>query len=223
MQKLILFDIDYTLFDMAVYRQHLFPHILQLIDKEQEEKAMALLEEVYHTHRKRAGHFNMEIMLEDLAAALDIDIPIHDVYHEILAQEMAYEGSLFEETKETLHTLSTIPNLKMGIFSAGRTEHQSQKITSIREFFHDEHIHIFTVKEDYIDRIFPAYKNYQLYFIDDAYPILYKAKQANPEIVTIWSKRGKYAENAKMIPGFVPDYTVSHLSEILPIIGKVER
>src|SRR5258708_24749899 len=218
-QKLVLFDIDYTLFDTAVYREQLFPALLQHL-RVDNAKAKEILQDIYYSHRKHVGHFDLAIIIEELIEALSLEADAEEVFQEFLYAEQTYAPALYEEAKDTLQKLSELKDLRIGIFSGGRTDHQLQKINSLEKFFHKEHVHIFLVKEKEIEKVMKKYVNYQLFLVDDVLDILHNAKKANPDVTTVWSKRGRLAERVKEIPGFTPDYTITNLEEVVKILKK---
>ena len=64
------------------------------------------------------------------------------------------------------------------------------------------------------------YKDSKLFFVDDKLEILYSAKKHMPQVVTIWVKRGPFAQNQKPILDFNPDAQVDNLLEVVEIIKK---
>ena len=48
--------------------------------------------------------------------------------------------------------------------------------------------------------------------------MLKKIKQADPRVVTIWVKRGEYAQAIPQVHGFQPDKEMIDLKEIVEII-----
>jgi len=128
--------------------------------------------------------------------------------------------SLYEEVPSVLANLSK--NLELGIFSQGDKDLQNSKlkVTKIDHFFQKEHIYIESEKEEKIKSIIEKYKNIQLYIAEDKLFILSLMKKENPDIFTIWIKRGVYAQNQKPIPDFMPDAVMYNLSGIIPLIDK---
>jgi FMN phosphatase YigB (HAD superfamily) len=153
MNKVVLFDIDYTLFDTAYYKES--------------------------------------------------ELTSFQIYEEVVAV-------LTEVSKSAI----------IGIFSEGELDHQLSKLlnTDIKKHFHDEHIHIFTKKLESLAEVLPKYSGKRLFFIDDRLDVLQAVKNSDPEIITIWIKRGLHSD--MVVPGFKPDREVLNLREI---IGLIER
>lgn len=217
-RKIILFDIDHTMFDAALYRKLMFQLIADFISFHDKEKMDAALEYVYAAHRQRIGYFDTEILLQDLAKELDIDINSRQLFEKILMDEASYEYSIFEETIEVLEAIAKHKDMHIGIFSSGREEHQLRKIETFKHFFEKEHIHILKMKEKGMPEIMNSYKNDTVYLVDDILQILYNAKTLHGNITTIWMKRGPIADQQARIDGFTPDFTVTNLREIVPIL-----
>ncbi len=217
-KPVVLFDIDYTLFDTALYRDALLPSLLKHLGQHGNPEAKKIAETIYYHHRKRVGYFDLSVIVQEIIHEFAVDVDAKDIFQKLLNDEESYDSSLYEETKETLQILSRIKNLRIGIFSGGRTDHQLKKIKSVSQFFQKEHVHIFTIKEQHIEKTFKKYTQEKAYFVDDVLKVLYEVKQYNKNVITIWSKRGKMALNAQPIEGFKADYTITHLSELLPIV-----
>jgi len=216
-RNIILFDIDHTLFDASLYRQLMFNLITDYIEFEDLELLRQSLEAIYFSHREKIGYFDLEIMLEELAKELDININVTELFEAVLMDEASYEKAVFDETVEVLQEISKNKNFRIGIFSGGREEHQLKKIEKFKHFFHEEHIHILRMKDKDLPEIMKQYEHDTLYLIDDILQILYNAKKFHPNITVIWMKRGRLADQQK-IEGFEPEYTVTNLRELLPIL-----
>jgi len=218
-RNIILFDIDYTLFNAKIYRELMFAVIADTIALENRERLLQALEEVYFSHRKKTGgYFDIEFMLDELARELAIEIDTVKVLEAILADEASFQRSLFDETVEVMEKLGGNKELHIGVFSSGREAHQLRKLQAFAHVFKQEHMHIFLFKNNEIASVMKKYKNDNVYLVDDVLEILYKAKQFHPHLVAIWMKRGRLADKQKPIENFTPDYTVEDLREIEPIL-----
>ena len=212
-QKVILFDIDYTLFDVAKFRKKIFKSIIGFVGKNKIDKIDKILEDIYHTSRERVGYFNMVSFLEDVSRKFKINVALTN----ILKDEI-FSDNLYEETKEVLESIAKDPSIKIGIFSGGESGFQLKKIEQVENFFNKDHIHIIKYKHLNVQKIIKKYKNFKIYLIDDMLDILYNAKKIDKDMITIWIKRGRFAKNAKPIKGFKPDFEIGDLKEIVSII-----
>ncbi len=214
-QKIILFDIDYTLFDVAKFRKKIFKSIIGFVGKNKIDKIDKILEDIYYASRERIGYFKMDGFLEDVNRKFKINVALEN----ILKDEI-FSDNLYEETKEVLESIAKDPSIKIGIFSGGESGFQLKKIEQIENFFNKDHVHIIKYKHLNILKIIQKYKNFKIYLIDDILDILYNAKKIDKNMTTVWIKRGRFAENAKLIKGFKPDFEIRNLKEIIPIILK---
>lgn len=151
--------------------------------------------------------------LNKLIILFDIDYTIFNTA--LFKQSNLTQYSIYPEVSAILNDLSTQATL--GILSQGEKEFQQNKLiqTKIDHLFHKDHIHIALDKKKLIHTISEMYKDKSLIIIDDKLPLLVFAKKYIPNAVTVWVKRGEYAENQKPIPGFTPDATLNNLSKIM--------
>lgn len=215
--KLILFDIDYTLFDVAKYRELVFAKLQELLPEIPDVPGLAI--QAYDEMRTR-GPFDPVIFTEQLYS--NIPIPIEKQIAESLWwDEDILVESLYPETMEVIDTLSQQTGVSMGIFSSGVEKLQLGKIRKIAQYFATEHIHIDVMKDEKLPEILAKNKNKNVILIDDYIPVIEKAKQANNAVTAIWIKRGRLA--AKFAPSdeFPPDYIIENLRELLPIIPAI--
>lgn len=149
----------------------------------------------------------------------DIDYTLFDTRK--FKDSKLQDYSSYEEVKEILIKLSELASL--GIFSKGETEFQKTKLkkTGMIKFFKDNNVHIFNDKDANLINVLEKYKDSKLFLVDDKLEILYSAKKHMPQVLTIWVKRGPFAERQKPIEGFSPDEQVENLSEVLRIVQKM--
>lgn len=211
--KVVLFDIDYTLFDVAKFRKKIFKSIIGFVGKNKIDKIDKILEDIYYASREKVGYFKMMSFLEDVNRKFKINVTLAN----ILKDEM-FSDNLYEETKEILESIAKDPSIKIGIFSGGESDFQFKKIEQLENFFSKDHVHIIKYKHLNISKIIQKYKNFRTYLIDDMLNILYNAKKIDKNIITVLIRRGRFAKNAKPIRGFKPDYEIKNLKEIIPVI-----
>ncbi len=146
----------------------------------------------------------------------DIDYTLFDTAS--FKESKLLSHKIYQEVAEVLSNLSKIATL--GIFSKGETEFQKTKLkkTGMIKFFKENNIHIFADKDVNLINVLKKYASTKLFLVDDKLEILYSAKKHMSGIVTIWVKRGPFAENQKEIFGFKPDAQVENLSEVVRIV-----
>lgn len=215
--KIILFDIDYTLFDTTFYRDEVSKILKSKLPNFSDENLRKTVEDTYYEIRQH-GNFSPKLFAE---------IFTHDKGHTLSTDEVEaiwwdkkiLQGALFPEVVEVLEKLNTVPGIKLGIFSTGSHKLQMEKITPLLSFFNKEDIHIFDVKDTHVGEVFDIYKNDDIVIIDDVLWVLEIAKQQNTSSTTIWMKRGLHAEKTS-IATFTPDKTITTLQELPEIIAS---
>ncbi|MCL6096487.1 MAG: hypothetical protein M1444_02265 [Patescibacteria group bacterium] len=128
--------------------------------------------------------------------------------------------ALYDETIPTIKELWK--NVDLGIFSKGDREFQNDKLdkTGLKKYFTRNNIHIFEDKNANLKDVLLKYKNSKVFLIDDKLPVLYEAKLSMPSIVTIWIKRGPFAQNQMPIKNFSPDLTENNLTNLNRLVEE---
>lgn len=155
--------------------------------------------------------------MRDKVVLFDIDYTIFDT--DLFKKSHLRNHSVYEEVDSVLEKLSDIA--KLGIFSEGESSFQRDKLkkTGIGKYFQNQDIYIFSKKEGELGSIFEKYKDMTVFLVDDKLNVLYNAKKMNPLLLTIWVKRGIYAENQEPIKDFVSDYTIETLNQLPDIVS----
>lgn len=155
----------------------------------------------------------------DKIILLDIDDTLFNTEKLINSSFFVYE--LYKEVSHALYELSTIATL--GVFSQGEIAFQEKKMreTNIEQYFSDDHIHILEFKLEMMNDILQQYHNKgKIFVIDDRLENLQMAKKSAPFIVSIWMRRGRYANLQEMKADFTPDAVVTNLNDVIPIISS---
>ncbi len=215
--KVALFDIDYTIFNAAVYRNFFQDALLNEFNVNlTKEQFSSLADQAYHESKKEVGYFDPQSLIILLSKKLNktVDIP---ALTKIVLDDNLIQKSLYEESIDVFRELSKEKNLTLGIFSGGRIDLQRSKIKSIEEFLHKEHIHIFEFEKwTALPVLLEKYSSNSLYIIDDLLSVLSAAKKLYNATTTIWIKRGLYQD--KLVQGFSPDFTIQNLKEVVGIL-----
>lgn len=215
----ILFDIDYTLFDANKFRRKIFRLIKKKIGYKKISNIDAILRSSHLASRKKTGYFKLKAFLEDIVTNLNIETSPDSLGKSILKEDI-FTGNLYEGAKKVLHTLSKNKGLRIGIFSGGDDVFQRRKIEEIEGFLNSEHIHIFRVKNTELPSLIKRYKGHNLYIVDDALEILHASKSLNKNIFVIWVKRKRFDKIQKEIPGFSPDAAITNLKEVIKLVER---
>ncbi len=153
----------------------------------------------------------------DIIVLLDIDNTLFNTVK--LKESNLTTFELYNEVEDTLKELASVATL--GILSQGQIAFQNKKLerTQIKDYFLSEHTHIVEYKLEVMKEVLEKYSGKaKVYFIDDWLDMLRGAKLADPSVVTIWMKRGEYANVQEQHSDFTPDATVENLREIIPLI-----
>lgn len=150
-------------------------------------------------------------------------IILFDIDHTIFDTQKFYDTklakySLHKDVKQALDKILQIAEI--GIFSEGEKNFQYKKLekTNILKKFNPENIFIAKNKMEIIDTILEKYANKKIYLVDDKLTVLHMIQQTDPKVVTIWMKRGYYAQKQDIIPNYIPNFIIYNLSELIQII-----
>ena len=126
---------------------------------------------------------------------------------------------MYDEVHSALEELAQVASL--GIFSQGEIAFQIKKLeeTNIHNYFIKEHIHIVEDKLVSIQETLKRYTNSgKIYIVEDRLDVLQMVKHFDPNIYTIWMKRGRNAEKQRVEVDYTADATARDLQEVVPII-----
>lgn len=151
----------------------------------------------------------------------DIDYTLFNT--KIFKESDLEKYELYDEVIDMLTLLNG--KVVLGIFSEGELDFQSTKLnrTDIQRHFLEENIHIVNSKDEKLKEVLEGYRDSKLIIVDDKLTVLHQAKILIPNIITIWVKRGIYAENQEDIPGFKADITVDDLRTIPEVIENIDE
>jgi FMN phosphatase YigB (HAD superfamily) len=217
-QKFVLLDIDNTLFNSTSYKEKFFIKLVAFLQQQGLQQADRLCDDVYLVLRREKGLFAPEEFVDALLLQAHITPDFKEEILDIIYNPQTMEGNLYDDVLDTLTQLKAYATL--GIFSQGSEKLQKRKLSPIIHFFHKDHMHVVENKEQAIETVFQKYRDEHIFLIDDALPVLHAIKQKFPQVVTIWMKRGRYADKQEPIPGFVPEKTVLHLQDAVEIIKE---
>jgi FMN phosphatase YigB (HAD superfamily) len=148
----------------------------------------------------------------------DIDYTLFDTKH--FKESGLVNHKIYDEVVDVLGNLKNIG--EFGIFSKGDDLFQKEKLekTGISKYFNKKYIHVFKDKDIKLMEVIDLYKDYRIFLVDDKLDILYYAQKHRKDVVTIWVKRGPFAEKQKPISGFKPNLEVKDLLEIVKYISE---
>lgn len=214
-KKIVLFDIDYTLFDTDSYRQILYPRLAQELGVSEDE-LRRFRQEFEPEMKDRFGHYNPDFFLQKIQTITQKDVPLEKL-EEIFWDKVIYSNVLNAKTKDVLSQLQE-NNISLGLLSTGDKRHQLAKIDSMIAYFPEESHHIFPNKIESIKDVLENYSSFQVYIIDDLPEVLAKAKEINRRVKTILIKANKVHEATPIVEGFRPDFVIEDLDPIVEIV-----
>lgn len=157
-----------------------------------------------------------DIFLEGLSKK--IDISTHKKHmREIIFDTEFSKGFMHSDVLSVLKTLCDTVDL--AILSQGEKEFQRSKLDSISYFFPKNDIHFEKDKKLEMKRIFGSYSAGVIYYVDDMLPMLAHAKKSDTRVVTVWMKRGPYAEK-ETTQIYKPDAIITRLTELISIVKQ---
>lgn len=218
-QKIVLFDIDYTLFDTGLLRDKMYKAILgiSMLDK-QDKQAVA---DMYADIVKEHGYFKPSEFIQEVHRRLGGKINIENL-RKAIWDKKNFDGNLYSETVSIIEEVSK--KAKVGIFSKGFSKRwQKTKLIPLMHLLAREHIHITVDKYKTIPSLLEKYADTKLYIVDDALDVLYAAKELNKDIFVVWVKRGIYAQKQKPIEGFKPDAIIGDLQKVVSIVSSADE
>lgn len=220
MKKIVLLDLDNTLFDSSSYRKKLFYNIAQLLKDGEVKNIEKLCRDIYDGLRSRLGIFSPKEFVEELIKKTKVKKSQKSKIFSLIFSRKSLSNNMYSEVSDFLTQAAKLG--EVGILSQGVDEIQRAKLSEISHYFHNKHIHIVARKHKItLEEVLSKYKHDRTVFIDDSLPVLYDAKKIKPDIKVIWIKRGRYAENQKDIEGFSPDLVILNLKEALPMISSL--
>ena len=181
MNPLILFDIDYTLYNTRHFIELVNPLIMSALNITPEELSQTLKD--YLNTLAKSTDFLPEDFLRILANNYSYSYQkLHDIY---FSPEL-YKSSLFPDTVPALQKL--YPDFNLGIFSEGFPDFQTLKLknSGILGYFDTKYIFIYNRKTDLkILRSLPA----DTTILDDKSDVIQTIKQF-PHLKPVWINRG---------------------------------
>lgn len=213
-KKIVLFDIDYTLFDTEKYRENLYKSLSFGLNKEIGD-IKPIAEKIYRDLKKDIGYFSPSEFYRNLVRTLKTDLN-EKAFKKVMWDEKNLKLCLYEETQEVLTKVSKYAHI--GIFSKGYRKLQKAKLLALAHLLQKEHVHITLDKFSSLPKLLKKYNSYNILLVDDALDVLYHAHKINKNVFTVWVKRGRFATIQKPMKNFKPNATVSDLKEVVEII-----
>ncbi len=214
--KIVLFDIDYTLWHSDHFRDLVFPHLAKTLGYSLED-FIRLAHKTHQETKKQIGYFRPDTWLSLLRNASHKEVS-QETLEKILWQDSFYTQSLDEEVQTILPQLQQKGYL-IGIFSTGEHVFQQKKIETITHLLQKEYVYIVTDKIKRLETILHTHKNDAIVIVDDLPEVLAAVKRYNTEITTVLRTSNKRYEQTRQVTHFKPDYTITTLKELVTILN----
>jgi hypothetical protein len=177
-QKLILFDIDGTLFDPKLFLESFYTRLSNQFNLTPER--IDQIKTYYQQTKVEYSYFNPGVFLKTISQ--NFPIITEEKLNNIFWDQKMFTSSFYSDI-DVLERLSKIA--KIGIFSKGDSKFQREKLVSIQEWLSEEHIHVFINKIDRISQVLAKYRDFKTYLVDDDPDVLFQAKEFNSLIFAI--------------------------------------
>lgn len=204
MGKIILFDIDGTLFnrdDFLGNFDYFLHNDLRLSDSELED-----IVNIYDEIKNDFGYFSYHTYLERIYKLIPSLNKKLDYY---FAQENISKY-LFPDSQ----ALFSIKDVRMGTFSKGDVEFQKMKVTKLLGILEEDFIYIFHNKIEKLPEVINANSDSKIFLVDDKIDVLVSAKDVNPNVTTILMDRKESLEKVNGI-----DFKLNSLFDIIAILS----
>lgn len=210
-KKIILFDIDNTIFDSRSFRKVVYKKMQAILKKHGKNHSIEEFDMYTDTFIRENGLFDPEDFVEEFAK--DIHEDSKHIIRDLFYDKEGMKEFLYKEVVEELAKFAELG--EVGILSQGIAEFQLAKFASISSLFHPKRIHIARNKREAMTDLFQKYNAYKLFFIDDLRKMLAHAKEAHPDITTLWIRRGNnFHDNSE----YKPDVEIDNLSQAYTFI-----
>lgn len=213
--KIVLFDIDHTIFDTILYRNNLYKNLAIEIGVDINEFSQTARLS-YENLRKNTYYLDPTIFLKAILNQSEKSTDIKKL-ETVFWNKRLYESCIYPDVKKVFSYLAK-NNIQIGIFSTGESTHQKIKIESLNEYLTENHIYISKDKFKIIKKTFAKYKNHQVYLVDDYPQILESTKSHHKNIFTVFIKRQKAHSNLVIPENFKPDASITNLNQLIDII-----
>lgn len=215
-KKIILFDIDHTLFDTEKFRQFAFEKIAIKLKQNYDKKFISLTKEAEGIAIQALGYFDPEFFMTTLLELIQSNRNLDYIKSNFWENEN-FEKAIYSEVVSALGKIKSIDNVSIGILSTGETKLQRKKVEILKESLSEEHVHIFVNKLMQLHNVLNKYKKHEVFVVDNLLAVLELAKKINSDVRTVFIKRLE-SQKSKLKTSFIPDLEIKTLDELVPLI-----
>lgn len=218
--KVVIFDVDHTLFNTDKYLEQIFISLTEVFPNKTQEEIMIIGKEAYKNLRA-VDVFSPNKYANMLRDYLHKNINTEKVV-KLIEDPALLASCIYPDVRSTLEKLAK-ENITLAIFSTGDKDLQLRKVRSIGPYFQENDIHIYLLKDIEVPTLVSQYKNSNMYVIDDHVRVLAQfAKQEIPS-VKIWIDRPSVEHFSKDNDLVTPDYRITTIAEIVDILGPFDK
>ena len=218
-KPIVLFDIDYTMFDVKHFDNNFHAYLSKLLDVDQ-KKVQDLSIKTILGLIKQEHFLDIDKYLKILLSGLGKEKYLKEIEQFLFGKDFFKRG-FYPDVEVTVRTLKEM--FRLGVFSQGDKKLQGAKInqSGFEDIYDKKLIYIIKPRKlDFLPSLKKLHTKDKVFLVEDKLSILHEVKKQMSSVFGIWVKRGWYAENQKEIPGFKPDAEVENLKEIVSIVNS---
>ena len=166
--KIILFDIDHTLFNTDLFREIIYKKLSKKLRLKNDDFFLKLIKKSEKIAINKKKYFDPDFFIKTLIGLANSKLKTDDLKSEFW-DESNFEKAIYPEATSALNQIKRDKNISIGIFSRGQTKFQKKKIEILEESLDEEHVHIFINKLDQIGKIVNRYKDHQILIVDNLF------------------------------------------------------
>jgi FMN phosphatase YigB (HAD superfamily) len=222
-KPVVIFDVDFTVFDTAAFRKNLYHNLAELLDYADITQFNKLAKETEQETKEIEGYFRPRVFLALLQRKAKKGVSLEALAN-VFFDEQLYIESLYEGAREVFQELVMKRDIAVVIFSKGEKEFHMHKISPLRDMLKEDHIHIFADKIVKLQEVLAKYEAYHIYLVDDFLSVLSEAKKYAKDLTTIWVNRDKKIQGNDIFAtydekiSYTPDKIITDLKALLPFI-----
>ncbi len=224
-EPVVIFDIDFTIFNTATFRRNLYELLANQLGFSDIRQFTKLAHHVEEEAKEQVGYFKPHVFLTILQKKAKKEVTLAEL-EKTFFDESLYIESLYEDARDVFQELVMRRNIDIIIFSTGEKEFQMHKIKVLKNMLQEDRIHIFSDKLLRLKDVLLKYHDKHIFLVDDLPTILYEAKKLYPGITTVWVDNDKkiiekdFFDKQETVEGFHADKLIHSLGELIPIISE---
>ncbi|MCL5411627.1 MAG: HAD hydrolase-like protein [Patescibacteria group bacterium] len=221
MRKVILFDIDYTLIDTDLLREEFMGSLVKVLQRDTGSNLEAIVNSLINIEMQlitERGKFELGRYLGMIAENYPSLGSLKNDLEKTFSSEEMFTKVVYPETRSVLEKLQG--KITVGVFSSGDVSFQRSKLSlsGLDKYMKEDDINIFEHKRNNISALMDKYQEAELIVVDDRAEILEGVKKVRPDALTLWVRRGKFAQKLPETKEYAPSYEIDDLTEIFRVI-----